>query len=157
MNGGLVCIRSRLRWFLVYFFVIDIWLTHQLLQASGHAVESQLIGLDVSVHFAATSSADAISALQPWLSAFGHGQTAPLPLPRRTAAAYASAGDDAHDGGLARAAAIYSGGYAYAAEAADPHWARVYPDFAALQAGGFAQWCGLYDALCPSSVTVHPL
>ncbi|WP_313077448.1 exodeoxyribonuclease V subunit gamma [Melaminivora sp.] len=91
-----------------------------------------LLGRDGCLRVQALGQDEARAALQALLQVWREGQDTPLPLPRATALALL-------EGAAIQAQAAYEGSYQRTGEVEDPYWARLYPDFEALQACGRLQ------------------
>ena len=75
------------------------------------------------------AQADAQARLQQLMQLWLQGQSAPLPLPLRTAMAVAA-------GDLQAAEQAYAGSHVLDGECQDPSWARCYPGWDELLASG---------------------
>ncbi|GAB1386687.1 exodeoxyribonuclease V subunit gamma [Melaminivora sp.] len=115
--------------------------------ACGHAVAGMAIGLGHSLHISPMEPDAARSQLAALLTLWQQGQSAPLPLPFKTALALLGNGLDA-------ARKAYEGGFDnQPAPEIDAYWQRLYPDFQTLLADGrledlaaqalqgLRQWC----------------
>ncbi len=108
--------------------LIHPWLCSLAAAASGTALQGLLVARDVWLAWEPLAPEAARAQLDLWLHACSQGQSAPLPLPRRTALALLE------NESAARTA--YEGNSQQDGEAQDPAWARFYPDYDALAADG---------------------
>jgi exodeoxyribonuclease V gamma subunit len=115
--------------------------------ACGVPMQAELVGRGQHLQVQPMDMVQAQAALDDLLDAWRAGQDSPLPLPRDTSLALAGDKPD-------KAGEMYDGGFARKGEATDAYWARLYPDYEALDADGRLQqwaprihgpllrWCG---------------
>ncbi|WP_185268695.1 exodeoxyribonuclease V subunit gamma [Halopseudomonas xiamenensis] len=118
------------------------WCLHVLAAASGHGLQTQLIGEDASVLIRPLDAAPARALAEAWLEARQQGLQRPLPVALETAFAYLGGKDEQR---MARAQGCYEGS-AYLTGEMHKSLAlqRSYPDFASLwQDGEFEHWAQL--------------
>ena len=125
------------------------WCAHLLANACGLRMITRLHGPDARLELHELPPEPARAQLDELLLALRHGMQAPPPIARRTAYAWLLAARDKPGSEADAARLAYEGGtFGPAGEAEqDPHLARAWPSFAALQAGGFEDWLRLYRPL----------
>jgi exodeoxyribonuclease V gamma subunit len=112
--------------------LLAAWVRCLAAAASGVAVHGVLVGQDATLTLAPPPPDEARATLETLLAVWQQGMTAPLPLPLKTAIAWAQHPADA----AKKARTAYEGGFNASAEADEPCLARVYPRFADLLADG---------------------
>lgn len=125
------------------------WVRHLALQLCGEPVTSVLVGLTGTLELPPLPAEQARAELNGLMDAWFQGMSRPLPVACKTAFAWLAAGED-EDRARREAAKRYDGGYNLSGEAASSAaLARVYPDFARLNAGEtFGAWAeALYGPL----------
>ncbi|MCY1449768.1 RecBCD enzyme subunit RecC [compost metagenome] len=125
------------------------WVRHLALQLCGEPVSSVLVGLTGTLELPPLPREQASAELDRLIDAWIEGMCRPLPVACKAAFGWLSGGED-EQRKLGEAAKRYDGGFNLNGEAASsPALARVYPDFAALNASGeFATWAeALYGPL----------
>ncbi|QIE85923.1 exodeoxyribonuclease V subunit gamma [Pseudomonas nitroreducens] len=125
------------------------WVRHLALQLCGEPVTSVLVGLTGTLEFPPLPAQDARAELDALLDAWFQGMSRPLPVACKAAFAWLAAGED-EERAAREAAKRYDGGFNLSGEAASSAaLARVYPDFATLNASEeFAAWAeALYGPL----------
>ena len=100
--------------------------------ATGVPVHSVLVGQDATLTLAPPPSDEARATLQTLLTVWQQGMTAPLPMPLKTAIAWAQHPADAAN----KARTVYEGNEHVSAEGDEACLARTYPRFADLLADG---------------------
>lgn len=118
------------------------WCLHVLAAASGHELQTRLIGEDASVLIRPLDAAPARALAEAWLEARQQGLQRPLPVALETAFAFLGGKDEQRMG---RAQGCYEGS-AYLTGEMHKSLAlqRSYPDFASLwQDGEFEHWAQL--------------
>ncbi len=125
--------------------------------ACGVEVQGELVGRGQHLQVQPMDMVQARAALDDLLDAWRAGQDSPLPLPRATSLALVGSKPD-------QVAGVYEGGFARDGEATDAYWARLYPDFGALDADGrlrewaprihgpLLRWCGDCVQMAPSAM-----
>ncbi|MNZ54157.1 RecBCD enzyme subunit RecC [compost metagenome] len=125
------------------------WVRHLALQLCGEPVSSVLVGLTGTLELPPLPTEQARAELDRLIDAWVEGMRRPLPVACKAAFGWLSAGED-EQRKLGEAAKRYDGGFNLSGEAgSSPALARVYPDFATLNASGeFATWAeALYGPL----------
>jgi exodeoxyribonuclease V gamma subunit len=112
------------------------WLRQLAAAASGHHVTGHLVARDAIVTMAPLDAATARAQLAELVALWRRNLDQPLPAACKTALALLRGGD---------ARATYDGGFEISGEVADLCLARLWPDFAALTAGG--EWLEAAQAL----------
>jgi exodeoxyribonuclease V gamma subunit len=107
--------------------LLGAWVHSLAIAASGANVRGILVGRDGVVYLPLMPKDDAVQTLKGLLQIWLDGMNAPLPLPLKTALAFAAEKD---------ATTTYEGGYMSSAEVIEPCLARMYPDYGALVADG---------------------
>jgi exodeoxyribonuclease V gamma subunit len=107
--------------------LVGAWVHSLAIAASGAKVTGMLVGRDGVVYLAPIPQDQAVQTLKGLLQIWLDGMNAPLPLPLKTALAFAAQKD---------AVTTYEGGYLSRAEGVEPCLARMYPDYGALVADG---------------------
>lgn len=104
------------------------------LSATGARALGCVVARDIQLWILPMAQAEARERLQVLMQGWLAGQDAPLPVPLCTAVAAA-------EGDLRAAVTAYEGGHLRSGECEDASWARCYPDWNALVAGGhFERW-----------------
>ncbi|WP_374359665.1 exodeoxyribonuclease V subunit gamma [Pseudoduganella danionis] len=133
--------------------LIEIWLRQLALAASGSPVAAHLIARDAHVQMQPMLQPTALAVLEQLAALWRSNMDQPLPTACKTALALLKDED---------ARAIYDGGFELAGEVADLCLARLWPEYAELEAqAGFADVAErLYGPLLMwlgTAVTIHPL
>ena len=108
--------------------LLQAWVRMLAASAVGRAVQGGLVARDLVLSLQPLPQAQAAEHLRALMAAWQDGMNQPLPVAASTALAWA--------GDRAKALPAYEGGYQQRAERQERCLARVYPDFAALSAGG---------------------
>ncbi|MGB4058850.1 MAG: exodeoxyribonuclease V subunit gamma [Burkholderiaceae bacterium] len=108
------------------------WVRCLAAAASGVAAHGVLVGQDATLTLTPPPPDEARATLETLLAVWQQGMTAPLPMPLKTAIAWAQHPADA----AKKARTAYEGGFNASAEGDEPCLARVYPRFADLLADG---------------------
>jgi exodeoxyribonuclease V gamma subunit len=109
--------------------LMPFYLRSLALAASGAQAQLRVVARDGLVLALPMAQQAASERLRELMALWREGQDGPLPLPLRTGIAMAEGFPDA-------ARQAYEGGHLVRGEGEDPSWARCYPDFEALEAGG---------------------
>lgn len=128
--------------------LLPLYVRSLVAAACGISVDGWVVGREQCLHITPMSYDVARAALQDMLQAWVHGQYAVLPVPCRTALAWAQS-DVTQVGGhsIHKIVPVYEGSFHARGEGQDLYWARLFPDFEALSADGrFAQWAGVLYA-----------
>jgi len=112
--------------------LLAAWVRCLAAAASGVAAHGVLVGQDATLTLAPPPPDEARATLETLLIVWQQGMTAPLPLPLKTAIAWAQHPADA----AKKARTAYEGNSHASAEGDEPCLARVYPRFADLLADG---------------------
>jgi exodeoxyribonuclease V gamma subunit len=116
--------------------LLAAWVRCLAAAASGVAAHGVLVGQDATLTLAPPPPDEARATLETLLTVWQQGMTAPLPLPLKTAIAWAQHPADA----AKKAFTAYEGGpnanQSASAEGDEPCLARTYPRFADLLADG---------------------
>jgi exodeoxyribonuclease V gamma subunit len=107
--------------------LLGAWVRTLAIAASGAKARGILVGRDGVVEIPPYPQEKAVQTLKGLLQLWSEGMNSPLPLPLKTALAFAAEKD---------AATSYEGGYMSSGEVQDTCLARMYPDFDALAADG---------------------
>lgn len=102
------------------------WVRSVLAACCDVSVHGILVGSDAALVCDPMDPVQAQDDLTALLRVWRHGLDAPMPLPMRTAIAKVTQAADPET--------VYEGGFLRSAEADDPCWSRIYPDFEALTA-----------------------
>ena len=112
--------------------LIDAWVRVLVSSACGGPATGLFVGRDVTLRLGAVERDRAEQALQDLLGAWRIGMNEPLPLPMRSALAFAGGGNPQE---------AYEGRFEQEGENAEPCLARCFPTFEALTANGrFEAW-----------------
>ncbi len=125
------------------------WVVHLLANASGLAMQTQLIGVDAQPVLAAVPREQAASLIDALLAALRQGMDAPLPIARRSAFAWLAAASGGKDP-IKAAASCYDGSefvQGVGEVRQDACLARAWPTFERLRQAGFDDWLSLYRPL----------
>lgn len=114
--------------------VVQLWLEHLVLCASGYSLRAYFFGLNGRHWFEPLAQGKAFNYLQEWLNAYRQGMCEPLPLPADTAWVLASKTlEKGQDRGEMEAIKCFSvDPFTQLGESRDLYISRVYPDYAAL-------------------------
>ncbi|MDX2423002.1 MAG: exodeoxyribonuclease V subunit gamma [Amphritea sp.] len=114
--------------------LVQLWLEHLVLCASGYALRSYFFGLNGRHWFEPLSETRASDYLEAWLNAYRQGMCEPLPLPADTAWVLASKTlDKGEERGESEAMKCFNvDPYSQIGESRDLYISRVYPDYTAL-------------------------
>lgn len=114
--------------------LVQLWLEHLVLCASGYAVPAYFFGLNGRHWFEPLVQGQAFDYLQEWLNAYRQGMCEPLPLPADTAWVLAAKTlEKGEERGEAEAIKCFSiDPYTQLGESRDLYINRVYPEYAAL-------------------------
>ncbi len=112
--------------------LLATWVRCLAAAASGVAAHGVLVGQDATLTLAPPPPDEARTTLETLLTVWQQGMTAPLPMPLKTAIAWAQHPADA----AKKARTAYEGNSHASAEGDEPCLARVYPRFADLLADG---------------------
>lgn len=104
--------------------------------ACGLSVPLWLVGRDCALHILPLPQDAAQQNLSAWLAAWQQGRQTPLPLPVKTALAWAEQVEQSPETAQEKARSAYEGGYQHQGEGQELEWARFFPDFEALTADG---------------------
>ena len=107
--------------------LLGAWVRTLAIAASGAKARGILVGRDGVVEIPPYPQEKAVQTLKGLLQLWSEGMNSPLPLPPKTALAFAADRD---------ATTPYEGGYMSSGEVQDTCLARMYPDFDALAADG---------------------
>ena len=139
--------------------LLAAWVRCLAAAASGVAAHGVLVGQDATLTLAPPPPDEARATLETLLTVWQQGMTAPMPLPLKTAIAWAQHPADA----AKKARTAYEGGFNASAEGDEACLARTYPRFADLLADGrlpalVAQVHGPLTAWAKTHVTItrHP-
>ena len=111
--------------------LLGAWVRTLAIAASGTAAQGILVGRDGVVEIPPYPQEKAVEILKGLLQLWSDGMNAPLPLPPKTALAFAAEKN---------AVEAYEGGHMSNGEVQDTCLARMYPDYEALEAdGSFAE------------------
>lgn len=103
------------------------WVRSVVAACEGMVLQGVVVGSDATMCCSPMDPLCAQDDMQTLLRVWRAGLDAPLPLPMRTALAQVAEEEPE---------TVYEGGYMREAEASDPCWSRLYPDFDALSADG---------------------
>jgi exodeoxyribonuclease V gamma subunit len=117
----------RKSWFARPEKLLGAWVRSLAIAASDAKAGGILVGRDGVVYIPPFPKDKAVEILKGLLQIWLQGMDTPLPLPLKTAIAFAAKKD---------ATTAYEGGYMSSAEVIEPCLARMYPDYGALVADG---------------------
>ncbi|GGK61206.1 exodeoxyribonuclease V subunit gamma [Amphritea balenae] len=113
--------------------IIQLWLEHLVLCASGVSLKSCFFGLNGRHWFDPLDAGLALEHLQHWVNAYRQGLCEPLPLPADTSWVFvAKTIEKGPDQGLIEARKCYDTDDYRIGESRDIYLDRVYPDFSTL-------------------------
>ena len=129
------------------------WVLHVLINATGVATRTYVVGQESSIAFASLDTGSALHITMSWLAAWQHGLNAPLPVSLATAMNYLKHQSD-H-----RAQAVYEGSFQVRGDVQkSAALTRQFANYAELTADGtFSHWAEqLYGALFNAEIISLP-
>ncbi len=124
------------------------WIIHLLAHAQGLSMQTRVVSQDTQLVMRALDPAEAGAWLDTLLATLREGMRGPLPLARKTAFAWLLGGDE--ETARKQALAAYEGSGFYLARGEveeDPYLSRAWPNFDAMETGGFTRWLDIYRPL----------
>jgi exodeoxyribonuclease V gamma subunit len=134
----------------------QLWLHHLAACASGTPTTSVQIGLDAAVEFAPIAAEQAQAHLHHLSTCYAQAWAKPLPVAAKTACAYLMGVYGGHKDPMAKAQAVFEGGFGKRGEYPDsPALQRVFDNFVPIK-DGLGTWPQrLYEPIIQAAKVIH--